>query len=401
MITFFTGTPGSGKTYEAVEKIALNLKIGRKVYTNIDGMEDARHQEALKNLAGLNDLQFFEQFHHLGSYVNKDKEPDLENEPDGKINLAWFHKYCEQGSLIVLDEVQKIFGCRDTRMKHNADFSDWASTHRHNGYDLIIITQNAERVEVGVRSLTEWNYVFRKVNFFGGAVQRKYLCNSFAGEHTDGQPLKKSVRTYNGKIFLCYKSYVSKDIKEQGFMTHVNILNHPIFFAIPVVLGVCLYMVFFKSSFATGDIFGVNKVQNRNFALVSEANAKQIPPSKSHLKPGTAAATPANITPGSTPTDQITPAPAAIEIQINRVKLNYMQVFYKDKPPETKILFDHGVYAEKTFPYPIIHQNGQLYAMIPATDYTPPERTAPNESTEPTEPTKQPTVTSPTDDPTI
>lgn len=378
MIAFFTGTPGSGKTYEAVEKIVFNLKTGRKVYTNIDGMEDDRHQEALKNLAGLNDLQFFEQFHHLGSYVNKEKEPDLENDPDGKINLAWFWKYCEQGSLIVMDEVQKIFGCRDTRMKHNADFSDWASTHRHNGYDLMIITQNAERVEVGVRSLTEWNYVFRKVNFFGGAIQRKYLCNSYAGEHTDGQPLKKSVRTYNGKVFLCYKSYVSKDIKEQGFMTHVNILNHPIFFAIPLVLSVCLYMVFFKSSFATGDIFGVDKVQKRNFALVATANAKSLPADKDKSQTLTPV-TPTNPSPTTKPEPQQTtptpaPAPTVAASETRRVKLNFLQVSHKDKSTEIKILFDHNVYTEQTFPYPITRQNGQLYATIPAAEYTPPER---------------------------
>ena len=385
MIIFFTGTPGSGKTYEAVEKIVQNLKAGRKVYTNIDGMEDDRHHEALKTLAGLDDFQFSAQFKHLGFFVNKEQEPGADD-LEGKINLAWFHKYCEPGSLIVLDEVQKIFGCRDTRMKHNADFSDWASTHRHQGFDLVIITQNAERVEVGVRSLTEWNYVFRKVNFFGGAVQRKYLCNSFAGEHTDGQPLKKSVRTYNGKIFLCYKSYVSKDIKEQGFMTHVNILNHPIFFVIPVVLGVCLYMVFFKSSFATGDIFGVGKVQNRNFALVSEANAKSLPSISNKAQPKPSApASLDNITPGTKIEAQPPSMPA---IQTHRVKLNFMQVFHKNKSPEIKILFDHSIYTRQTFPYPFTIQNGQLYAMIPATDYTPPERT---ESTTQTEP---PTVAS-------
>lgn len=368
MIAFFTGTPGSGKTYEAVEKIVFNLSKGRKVYTNIDGMEDDRCHEAIKSLTGLNDLEFFELFHHLGSYVNKEKEPDLENDPDDKINLAWFWKYCEPGSFIVLDEVQKIFGCRDTRLKHNADFSDWASTHRHNGYDLMIITQNAERVEVGVRSLTEWNYVFRKVNFFGGAVQRKYLCNSYAGEHTDGQPLKKAVRTYKPNIFLCYKSYVSKDIKEQGFMTHVNILNHPIFFAIPLVLGVCLYMFFYKSSFATGDIFGVDKFK--------ASSAKSVPLNKNQPKSSSAVpiTPPGNSTPAATPAPQSAPAPAVSAIQTHRVKLNYLQVFHKGQLPEIKILFDHSIYTQQTFPYPITKQNGQLYASIPVTEYTPAER---------------------------
>lgn len=371
MITFFTGTPGSGKTYEAVHKIVLNLKLGRKVYTNIDGMEDDRCHEALKTLAGLDDMQFAEQFHHLGFYVNKEVKPQP-NDLEGKINLAWFWEYCEPGSLIVMDEVQKIFVSRDTQKPHNVAFADWASTHRHLGYDLIIITQVAERIEIGVRTLTEWNYVFRKVNFFGGSVQKKYLCNSFAGEFTTGQPLKKQVRTYNGKIFLCYKSYVAKDIKEQGFMTHVNILNHPIFFAIPVVLGVCLYMVFFKSSFATGDIFGVNKVQNRNFDLVGTANAKPIPPIENKPQSITSDI-PVNVTPSATPTtpqNTINSSPVVATVLTRRVKLNYMQVFHKNKTSEIKILFDHSVFTKETFPYPITLQRGHLYADIPINEET-------------------------------
>ena len=379
MIAFFTGTPGSGKTYEAVMKIILNLKMGRKVYTNIDGMEDDRCHEALKTLTGLDDIQFVEQFHHLGSYVNKD--PEKIPVPEGKINLAYFWEYCEPGSLIVMDEVQKIFSAQDTRADHNVSFADWASTHRHNGYDVIIITQVAERVVIGVRSLTEWNYVFRKVNFFGGAVQRKYLCNSYAGESTTGQPMKKGVRTYDNKIFLCYKSYVSKDIKEQGFMKHVNILNHPIFFAIPVVLCVCLYMVFFKSSFATGDIFGVDKAMKKNFASIPSTKNKSLPPSKQQpqSKPVTPE-DPVNVTPGSSPDPQTTPATMVLPAtQTTRVKLNFMQVYHKDQRPEIKILFDHTVYTEQTFPYPMTWQRDQLYATIPAADYTPKERSAPIE----------------------
>ena len=36
MIVGFVGTPGSGKSYDAVKKILFNLKKGRHVYTNID-----------------------------------------------------------------------------------------------------------------------------------------------------------------------------------------------------------------------------------------------------------------------------------------------------------------------------------------------------------------------------
>ena len=159
-------------------------------------------------------------------------------------------------SLIVLDEVQKVFGSREWASAKNNAFASWASTHRHNGFDVVLISQAVERIDSAVRSLLEWTYVFRKVNFFGGAIQRKYLCSSYGGGDTNGSPLKKSVRTYNAKVFLCYKSYVASDVKELGIMQHVNVLKHPVFFAIPIVLFFTLYMLFAKSSLGTGDLFG-------------------------------------------------------------------------------------------------------------------------------------------------
>ena len=242
MIIGFAGTPGSGKTYEAVQKITDNLKMGRVVYTNIDGMSDPVCLEMIKSYCELSDLALARLLHFL--------EPN---------QLADFWMHIEPGCLVVLDEVQKVFSSREWQTSKNNQFASWASTHRHNGFDVVLITQAIERVDSAVRSLLEWTYVFRKVNFFGSAVQKKYLCWSYGGDDTSGEPLKKTWRHYNAKIFLCYKSYVAKDVKELGIMQHVNVLKHPVFFAIPVVFAFTLYMVFFKSSLGTGDLFGSKK----------------------------------------------------------------------------------------------------------------------------------------------
>ncbi|MBU0730206.1 MAG: zonular occludens toxin domain-containing protein [Proteobacteria bacterium] len=330
-IAFFTGTPGSGKTYDAVRKIITNIKSGRKVYTNIDGMEDPLCHEAIKSLLDLDDDEFSKRFHHLGH--NREV---IEN----------FWNHCEKKSLIVIDEAQKFFNNRDWQTDKNRKFGDWASTHRHEGYDLVIITQAAERIDSAVRALIEWNYVYRKVNFFGGMVQKKYLRYSYSGEDTNGSPLSKNVRHYNHKIFLCYKSYIANDIKEQGFMTHVNVLKHPVFFAIPVVLAICLYMVFFKSSLGKGDFLGVSKIQKESFAMVGTAEAKEQPaadpqPSKNNL---------------SNP-----PAP----IDTRRVKLNYVKIFKEKGGSYYRILFNRSVYSVENFPYPVQIVGGEPYSDIP------------------------------------
>jgi zona occludens toxin (predicted ATPase) len=242
----FCGTPGSGKTYEAVKKLIDNLLCGRVIYTNIEGVEDPICQEMIKSVTGLSDLALRKQLNIL--------EPN-------QLDNFWNH--ISPGCIVILDEIQKVFGSREWQSEKNKMFGFWASTHRHHGYEVILITQNIERIDSAVRGLLEWTYVFRKVNFFGGAVQKKYICYSYGGDDTHGAPLAKNVRHYNDKIFLCYKSYVTKDVKELGLMKHVNVLKHPVFFAIPVVLLFTLYMIFAKSSLGTGDVFGAKKAMSR------------------------------------------------------------------------------------------------------------------------------------------
>ena len=239
MIIGYVGTPGSGKTYEAVKCILDNLQKGKVIYTNIDGLEKTECREMIKNVCGLSELAITRQLKIL--------EPD---------QLEDFWNHIEPRSMIVLDEVQKVFSSREWQSQKNKQFGFWASTHRHHGYEVILITQNPERIDSAVRALFEWTYLFRKVNFFGGAVQKKYICYSYAGDDTHGKPLARRTETYNPAIFRCYKSYVNDDIQEQNIRKHVNVLKHPVFFAIPVVLCATLYMLFGKSSLATGDVFG-------------------------------------------------------------------------------------------------------------------------------------------------
>lgn len=262
MIIGFAGTPGSGKTYEAVKKILDNLQWGRVVYTNIDGIMDPSCQEMIKTVCGLSDLAIKKQLH----YLEESQVPEF-----------WMH--VEPGALIVLDEVQKVFSSREWQTAKNNLFASWASTHRHQGFDLVLISQAVERIDSAVRALYEWTYVFRKMNFFGSAVQRKYICYAYGGDDTGGDPLKKTVRTYDQAVFACYKSYVTKDVKELGVMQHVNVLKHPVFFAIPIVLAFTLYMLFSKSSFATGDLFGTDKVM-KQYAQQKTMTTKSGQPNK-------------------------------------------------------------------------------------------------------------------------
>ncbi len=109
------------------------------------------------------------------------------------------------------------------------------------------------------------------MNFFGSLVKKKFLVYCYSGDDHKGSPLAKQTRTYDPKYYHCYKSYSFAAAKEVNFMTHVNVLKHPVFIAIPIILLITLYMFFSKSSFATSDPFGAKKKLNSAPVPVSAA----------------------------------------------------------------------------------------------------------------------------------
>jgi zona occludens toxin (predicted ATPase) len=212
------------------------------VFTNIRGINEPECLRMIQMLTGLSDCWLAHYLHFFD---------------DAEAQCFWDH--VPPRSLIVLDEVQNLFNARDWQSKKNVHFNAWASTHRHLGFEVVLITQSIMRLDTAVRSLVEWTYVYRKMNFFGSLFTQKYICYAYGGEEVTGAPLSKSIRTYDPKIFRCYQSYMFKDIKEQGIMKHVNVLNHPVFWAIPAVFGYFIYMLF-HSGMIHGDLFGANKL---------------------------------------------------------------------------------------------------------------------------------------------
>lgn len=242
MIIIFEGTPGSGKSYDAVQKIIDNLRKGRIVYTNMEGMELPQQQEHIKAQCQLGDWEFSQQFFFL----------------DGA-DLLEFWKVVKKGSLIVIDEAHKLYNSRDWQKQINRDCANWCSTHRHGGYDVVFITQAVEKLDAQIRTLVEFTYRYRKINFFGSLVTNSYLVYPFAGDDTGKAMASPFKRMYRKQIFDCYKSYVTADVKELGIMSHINILKHPVFYLIPCVLIAFIYF-FSQSSFADGRLFPVPRV---------------------------------------------------------------------------------------------------------------------------------------------
>lgn len=150
MIEFYTGVPGSGKTYRAVSylfDIFLDKKsksFGKfdKFYTNINEFKFEQFPAGIAY-----DLDFDEllvkltQLHKL--YMTKCTDSEL-MELANALDLG--------NSFFVIDEAHNFFE------KKNTVLTWWLSYHRHLHQDIILITQNLSLIEPKYKSFSEFFY---------------------------------------------------------------------------------------------------------------------------------------------------------------------------------------------------------------------------------------------------
>lgn len=284
----YEGLPGSGKSYDASRKILSQLILGRRIITNIDGMQLKNCQEAIKHLIDIDDYELWDKLIH----INNDQVINIKSTGKGRDKEYYIHDafwlHACPGDLIVIDEAQNFFNSRDWQAVGNREFGKWASEHRKRGNDLILITQAMEGIESSVRRLVEWCYRYKKLNMLGLFGKNKYMRFALYGQSME--PLGKKKCTYDPRIFNCYSSYFEEEIKEKGAETPPNIFRHPIFFIIPVLLVVFLY-VFKDSSIATGDLFGTEAamesgMDNLGIEGITNADKKKVSTSNAHTIAG-------------------------------------------------------------------------------------------------------------------
>jgi zona occludens toxin (predicted ATPase) len=267
MITCFTGTPGGGKTYAAVLLLLDMVKKGRTIYTNMDGLDDESCRVALSLVSGV-DREVLEcRLFHLS-----------------KEKMLVFWDIAPPGAVVIIDEVHKLWSSRTYASESNKTMAEWCSTHRHHGYDVILITQALDKLDGHVRSLIEWTHRCRKVNFLGSWVNKSYYEYVYS-EDDERNCLSRKRKSYDPVIFKCYKSYAAKDIKEKGIGKNTNILRHPVFYAIPCVF-ILMVVMLFRSGLAHGDVFGSKKHQKDRMAAFKKAAPGSEPVSLNKTQEG-------------------------------------------------------------------------------------------------------------------
>ena len=151
MISMYTGTPGSGKSYTAAYKIDLALKRGLPVIANFEiNVNPKRHKGEFIYIDTLSlDPAFFM------DYAEKHFDP----------------RKGEGQGLIFIDEAQipfnprTGFGAKDTKTR--MAWINFFSKHRHYFWNIVLITQNDRMIDRQIRSLVEVERKHRDMKNYG------------------------------------------------------------------------------------------------------------------------------------------------------------------------------------------------------------------------------------------
>lgn len=205
-ISVYVGMPGHGKTYGVVKHVIIPaIQKNRIVYTNIP----------------MNEVECKRQFNNTPVHF------DIE---DIQQNTNWWTEVFESGSILVLDEVQKLW---PAGMKANVipeQDRNFLSEHRHHvgedghSTEIALITQDIGQMATFPRALIETTYRVVKLSKIG--VNKKYRVDVFFGPVKHPYPANKRDNEFYGaykkEVYCLYTSHTKSMTGNAGDETRTD-----------------------------------------------------------------------------------------------------------------------------------------------------------------------------------
>lgn len=204
MITLYSGTPGSGKSYHAAKDIITKFRRGGGLIANfpVKVPDGIRPKKELR----------------VSYWDNSEITPQ---------RLAAYalehHKIGVEGqTLLIVDEAQVVYNCREFNSKDRMDWVKFFSQHRKLGFDVLLIAQNDRMLDRQIRTLIEDEVKHRKLNNFGfggGMIQLLTLGSTWfiALDYWYGGNkllMGRQIIRYSSKVAAIYDSYRMFDDSE-------------------------------------------------------------------------------------------------------------------------------------------------------------------------------------------
>lgn len=166
MITLYSGTPGSGKSLHLAKKIWDRLRMKRAVISNIPiNLETVSEptwsywiRKILRKMKPrqkkIGDFQYWD-----FSEMTVDKLVDYAHKN---------HKVGREGqTLLIIDECAVMFNSRAWDHKDRMKWIVFFQTHRHLGYNVILVSQADRLIDRQIRAFIEYDCKHRALSNYG------------------------------------------------------------------------------------------------------------------------------------------------------------------------------------------------------------------------------------------
>jgi zona occludens toxin len=199
MLFMITGLPGAGKSLYTIHRVTTDSQLtGREVFYH-----------------GIPDLQL--------PWINLD---------DPK---KWFE--VPEGSVVVIDEAQKVFPLRSAGSfvpPHVSEFE----THRHRGVDVVLVTQDPSLVDAHVRKLTERHFSLKRP--FGLDYAKVWEFHGIGDPNNSGE-VKQALETRFNHPKELYGKYKSASVHAVKKRFPLKAMLLPLLFLSILLIGYYVY----------------------------------------------------------------------------------------------------------------------------------------------------------------
>jgi len=253
MIYLYYGKVGDGKTYHVVNRELLPALLSeRKIYTNIEGL-------SLPNIST-----------HLSLLYTDVVSKIIHIDPYNKDAVRNIYKTAEHGSLIIIDESHDYWDSRDYK-NTDKEFLDWLSKSRHQGYDVVFITQSPKRLEANIVRLCNFAYQIKNIGFIGKLVKSFYVV------HCRQSPNDAIVSTFRGRynpaIFSLYSSFIVSVQKSSKIRINSGLLGGK-----ALIFGACVAaLIIFMTSRGGLGILNADMQKKSMVKMSKGGQGAQIP----------------------------------------------------------------------------------------------------------------------------
>lgn len=223
MIEFYTGTPGSGKSYHLALRCFEILRYNKQnVIANFALNQDYLAYSWLGWIKHrITDLSqgkiTFRHYNRKKLKGNFFYWNNGEITPERLLAFAQEHhsKQREGQTLVIIDEAGIVFNCRSFAAADRRNWTDFFAKHRHYGFDFILACQFDRQVDKQIRMCVEYEVVHRKLKNYqfmgwlmsmlaGGNI---FLARSYWYASRDKLSIKSRFMRYRSRIGALYDTY--------------------------------------------------------------------------------------------------------------------------------------------------------------------------------------------------